>query len=63
MFKELNADPLSALCSPLRYAYFQGFPQDQLPYISVPLHTLIKVRVSCIKLEATAKLIAVLLFS
>lgn len=25
------------------YAFFQGFPQDQLPYIKVPLHTLIKL--------------------
>lgn len=25
------------------YAYFLGYPQDQLPYISVPLHTLIKI--------------------
>lgn len=25
------------------YAYYQGYPQDQLPYINIPLHTLIKL--------------------
>lgn len=25
------------------YAYFHNFPQDDLPYINIPLHTVIKL--------------------
>lgn len=34
---------LSLHLPPNSYAYYQGYPQDQLPYINIPLHTLIKL--------------------